>query len=423
MAAGRHRRRDGRSRRARDLHLVPGAPGPRDPRGRPRAAARDGRGGGLRAAARAPGVRRDRALRGARPHRPGPAPDPGAAASVEPEPHSLAPPGGGQPARFPRHVRRASPVTGERAAPQLTLGIRNYAAAPPEDWRHVLDQARAAEDAGLDRVFVSDHVVFGPDLGAYGDPGRGGRAGGRQPTGPDGDWLESLTVLASLAAVTSRVRLATNVLVAPLRPPVLLAKVAATIDALSGGRLELGVGIGWQEAEYRALGVDFSKRGQVLDELLAACRELWTSPVAAFEGRHVRFADVHMMPKPVRASGVPVWIGGSVRPVVARRIVRHGVGWIPWGVTAGDFGSALREMRRLVESEGGDFGGVQVAYPLTNAFRSGGRIDYPAMFAAAGALAEQGVTDFRTLLRVPHRYDEARSMLDEMVREFAGAVG
>ncbi|WP_165958909.1 TIGR03619 family F420-dependent LLM class oxidoreductase [Actinomadura sp. KC345] len=314
-------------------------------------------------------------------------------------------------------------MTGERAAPQLTLGIRNYAAAPPEDWRHVLDQARAAEDAGLDRVFVSDHVVFGPDLGAYGDPGRGGRAGGRQPTGPDGDWLESLTVLASLAAVTSRVRLATNVLVAPLRPPVLLAKVAATIDALSGGRLELGVGIGWQEAEYRALGVDFSKRGQVLDELLAACRELWTSPVAAFEGRHVRFADVHMMPKPVRASGVPVWIGGSVRPVVARRIVRHGVGWIPWGVTAGDFGSALREMRRLVESEGGDFGGVQVAYPLTNAFRSGGRIDYPAMFAAAGALAEQGVTDFRTLLRVPHRYDEARSMLDEMVREFAGAVG
>lgn len=104
------------------------------------------------------------------------------------------------------------------ASVQLSVGVRNFANAPPTDWRHLLDQARAADDAGIDRIFVNDHVVFGSDLSAYGNPRLGGRVGGVQPTGPDGDWLEPLTVLAAMAAVTSRVRLATNVLVAPIRP-------------------------------------------------------------------------------------------------------------------------------------------------------------------------------------------------------------
>jgi alkanesulfonate monooxygenase SsuD/methylene tetrahydromethanopterin reductase-like flavin-dependent oxidoreductase (luciferase family) len=125
-------------------------------------------------------------------------------------------------------------------------------------------------------VLVSDHVVMGEHLDAYGDPARGGTVGGRQPTGPDGHWLDPLAVLAHLAAVTERVRLGTNILIAALRRPVVLAKQASTIDVLSGGRLDLGVGVGWQAEEYEAAGLDFGRRGRLLDHTLEVCRALWT---------------------------------------------------------------------------------------------------------------------------------------------------
>ena len=302
--------------------------------------------------------------------------------------------------------------------PQLTVGLRNFSPAPPRDWRHLLEQARAADEAGVDRVFVSDHLAFGRDLGGYADPARGGVTGGRQPTGPDGDWLEALTVLAAMAAVTHRVKLATNVLVAPLRPAALLAKTATTIDVLSAGRFELGVGIGWQEAEYHAAGVDFTRRGRILDQTLEACRELWTLPEADLAGDGFSLAGIHMMPKPVRAAGLPVWIGGRARPQVARRLARYGSGWIPWGVTPGTFGDTVAEMRKLVEAEGGDLGTLGIAYPLASAFLPSGAVDYATMFADVPRLAAGGVTDFRTLLRVPKQYPAARDMLGDMARRF-----
>ena len=317
-------------------------------------------------------------------------------------------------------MTRGKPATEGR--PELTVGLRNFAATPPPDWRHLLDQARAADAAGIDRVFVSDHLAFGRDLGAYGDPNTGGVTGGRQPTGPDGDWLEALTVLAAMAAVTIRVKLATNVLVAPLRPAVVLAKTAATIDVLSAGRFELGVGIGWQEAEYRAAGVDFARRGRILDQMLEACRQLWTEPEANFAGDGFSLDGIHMMPKPARAAGVPVWIGGRVRPVVARRLARYGSGWIPWGATPATFLDDVAGMRKLVAAEGADPAAIQIAYPLVNAFLPAGVPDYAAMFADVPRLAAGGVTDFRTLLRVPREYDAARAMLAELAGSFAEAA-
>jgi probable F420-dependent oxidoreductase len=306
-------------------------------------------------------------------------------------------------------------------SPELAVGLRNFARVPPADWRHLLDQARAADMAGVDRVFVSDHVAFGRDLGAYADPARGGVAGGRQPTGPDGDWLEALTVLAAMAAVTSRVKLATNVLVAPLRPAAVLAKMATTIDVLSAGRFELGVGVGWQEAEYRAAGVDFTRRGQILDETLEACRQLWTRPEADFTTGGFPVDGIHMMPKPTRATGVPMWVGGRARPEVARRVAKYGAGWIPWGTAPGSFAATVEQMRQLVEDQGGDPGAFRIAYPLVNAFGPDGQVDYATMFADVPRLAESGVTDFRTLLRIPPEYDPAREMLTEVTGRFMAA--
>ena len=111
------------------------------------------------------------------------------------------------------------------------------------DWALLRDQVLVAEAAGVDRIAVSDHVVFGENLEAYGDPTIGGIAGGRQPTGPDGHWLEPFTVLTWAAGFTEQIRLCTYILIAALRRPVVLAKELATLDVLSGGRVDLGVGL------------------------------------------------------------------------------------------------------------------------------------------------------------------------------------
>lgn len=295
----------------------------------------------------------------------------------------------------------------------LSVPIRNFAATPPADWRHILDQARAAEDAGIDRIMVFDHLVLGPDLSAYADPKIGGIAGGKQPTGPDGDWLDPLTVVGALAAVTNRVRLATNVLVAGLRHPVVLAKMTSTLDALSHGRFELGVGVGWQEAEYRAVGVPFEDRGRVLDEALAVCREFWTAQEASFGGRYVSFSGLHMMPKPVDPGGVPVWIGGRAIPAVARRVAKYGSGWIVYNVTPATIGEPLERMRVLVEKEGRDFGTVPLACHLGPVMTDSGEFDLPRMFEAVPKLRELGVRDFRAQYALPQGYDAAREFLEK----------
>ncbi len=139
-------------------------------------------------------------------------------------------------------------------SPQLSTSVPTFSAEDPDDWSHVVEFARSAEVAGFDRLVLSDHVVFGENLEAYADPSIGGSRGGRQPTGPDGAWLEPLVTIAHLTAVTTRVRFGTNILIAALRRPVVLAKMASTIDALSGGRLDLGVGVGWQREEYESAG-------------------------------------------------------------------------------------------------------------------------------------------------------------------------
>src|SRR6476659_3579118 len=172
---------------------------------------------------------------------------------------------------------------------QLSIGVRSFAAEDPGTWQPLFDAARVADEAGVDRLVVADHVVFGERLKEYGRPEIGGQAGGKQPTGPDGHWLEPLTTLATLAGMTERIRLGTNILIAALRRPVVLAKATATLDVLSHGRLDLGVGLGWQREEYEAAGLDFGRRGGLLDHTLAVCRTLWTDQRASFESPDLTF--------------------------------------------------------------------------------------------------------------------------------------
>ncbi|MBV8951986.1 MAG: TIGR03619 family F420-dependent LLM class oxidoreductase, partial [Actinobacteria bacterium] len=242
--------------------------------------------------------------------------------------------------------------------PQLSISLRTYAADDPGTWQPILDHARAADAAGVDRVLVSDHVVFGENLEAYGRPETGGVEGGRQPTGPDGYWLEPLTTLSVLCGTTTRVRLGTNILIAALRRPVVLAKAAATLDVLSGGRLDLGVGIGWQREEYEAAGLDFGDRGRQLDLTLEVCRTLWREQRAKVDLPGLAFDAIHMMPKPAQPGGVPIWVSGRLNARVASRLARFGCGWIPWGDDATDLAASIPRMRDAVAAAGGDADGM-----------------------------------------------------------------
>src|SRR6478736_1362702 len=191
---------------------------------------------------------------------------------------------------------------------QLSIGVTSFAAEDPGTWQPLFDAATVADEAGVDRLVVSDHVVFGERLEEYGRPEIGGQAGGQQPTGPDGLWLEPLTPLSVLAGMTSRIRLGTNILVAALRRPAVLAKSTATLDVLSGGRLDLGVGVGWQREEYDAAGLSFDQRGRLLDHTLEVCTALWTDRAADYHSDELTFEHIHSMPKPAQEGGVPVWV-------------------------------------------------------------------------------------------------------------------
>jgi alkanesulfonate monooxygenase SsuD/methylene tetrahydromethanopterin reductase-like flavin-dependent oxidoreductase (luciferase family) len=132
-----------------------------------------------------------------------------------------------------------------------------------------------------------------------------------------------------------------------------LAKSAATLDVLSGGRLDLGVGVGWQREEYAA-GLSFNERGRLLDDTLEVCQKLWSTRAASHDSVYLQFDHIHQMPKPVEPASLPIWVSGTVNCNVARRLARFGTGWIPWGDDAADMITAIPRMRAEIEAAGGE---------------------------------------------------------------------
>ncbi len=313
-------------------------------------------------------------------------------------------------------------MTGPVSGPQLSVSLTTFAAEDPGGWTPLFRQARLLDAAGVDRLVVSDHIVFGERLEEYGRPEIGGQAGGRQPTGPDGHWLEPLTTLAVLAGMTTQIRLGTNILIAALRRPAVLAKTAATLDVLSDGRLDLGVGVGWQREEYEAAGLSFGGRGRLLDHSLEVCQSLWREPRASYASPELQFEGIHMMPKPLQEGGVPIWVAGTVHTRVARRIVRFGSGWIPWGAAASDVVSGITQMRAALDAIGHDASGLRVVGHLRTARIEAGEVDIERTMVAVPPLVAAGVTDFRMAVPIPDDDAEARDFLRGLVHAFRSAV-
>jgi probable F420-dependent oxidoreductase len=287
----------------------------------------------------------------------------------------------------------------------------------------MFDRARAADASGVDRVVVSDHVVLGENLEAYGRSELGGVEGGRQPTGPDGLWLEPMTVLSMVAALTNRVRLGTGVLQAALRRPVVLAKAAATLDVLSGGRLELGVGVGWQREEYEAAGLEFAGRGRTLDHTLEVCQALWQDGGADFDSAALRFSAIHCSPKPRQAGGVPIWVSGTANRRVLDRLARFGSGWIPWGPDRVDPGPGVAAARQALADAGREAGTLCVRGVLTVETAADGAVDLERTMAPVPGLIEAGVTDFSIQGPVPSELAAATDYLSALVGGFRTAAG
>jgi probable F420-dependent oxidoreductase len=307
--------------------------------------------------------------------------------------------------------------------PQLSTALVTFAAEAPPSWATTLETARLYDRVGIDRLVVSDHVVFGEQLEEYGRPEVGGTRGGRQPTGPDGHWLEPMTTLSVVAGSTERIRLATGILLAALRRPVVLAKTAATLDVLSGGRLDLGVGVGWQREEYEAAGLDFDGRGGLLEHTLDVCTALWTEPVAHYSAPELTFERIHMMPKPLQPGGVPIWISGRITARVVDRLCRFGLRWIPWGDDAAEIEQSIGKMRDRIAAAGVSPEGLQVVANLRVYRTDDGDIDRERTFERVPRLVAAGATDFLT--RLPARPPDAATEADlrDFVADFRALTG
>ena len=243
---------------------------------------------------------------------------------------------------------------------------------------------------------------------------------GKFPVPPDAPWFEPLTMLAAIAAVTTRVRLATGILIVPLRPAAFLAKQVATLDQISSGRVDLGVGTGWQREEYDAEGLDFEQRGQLLTDTLGAIKALWRDTPAAFTSPTLSFHDIYCEPKPLQPGGVPIWVAGTLHGRNLDRLVRYGDAWIPiMGETIEGIAAGAVMVRDACTAAGRDASALQVQAPLRIATGDDGRPDLARSVESVPELVAAGATDINVPLRAFARdVADAPTVMAELVRRF-----
>jgi probable F420-dependent oxidoreductase len=290
----------------------------------------------------------------------------------------------------------------------------------------VLALAARADALAYASIFVTDHVVLPASMARSVYPYS---ATGQLPGGAAQDYLEPLAMLGCLARVTRQARLGTSVLVLPYRHPLVTAKVLATIDQLSGGRLILGAGVGWLREEFEAVGAPpFEERGAVTDEYLRFMRATWTTDPVSFSGRYVSVRQVHALPKPAQSGGIPVWIGGHTDAAV-RRAATLGDGWHPIALRPpgllfpDEYAKRTRQLEEWAREAGRDPRSVELTVRVPMEVRSkrfkppGG--DRPffqgtaeQVIADIRAYAAAGVTHFV----FDHTHQDLRAVVDNLER-------
>jgi probable F420-dependent oxidoreductase len=273
----------------------------------------------------------------------------------------------------------------------------------------LLDVARAADDVGADYLDVSEHVLMG--LNAL-HAGQGWELHHLEQAQP-----EPLITLAAMAGATRRLRLVSAVVIAPLRPAGLLAKMGATLHALSRGRFVMGVAASWQADEYNALGVSFADRGQILTDTLGACRALWDGAPASFHSANVNFDGMFCSPRPGPGERIPIWFGGKLTPRQIKRVVTLGDGWMPYGglrMTLDEKAAAITRLREAYVAAGRDPATLTICDGLPEIDGSVSRT-----LEQIPAMAEIGINVFRVhLRRFVHAPDDVLPLVAEAARGF-----
>jgi len=267
----------------------------------------------------------------------------------------------------------------------FAIGLWGTPAWSNGDTPGIIRAVQTAEACGIDCFDAGDHLAFQRAAMAH-YPFPGGRL-----SDPDEPFLEPLIMLAGIATATTRIRLVTSILLAPLRPALLLAKQAATLDVLSNGRLDLGVGVGWQKQEYDAAGAVWEDRFAYLDEEIRVCRALWREAPVSYNGKFVKFEALHAKPFPRQAGGVPIWFGVQASPRSFRRLAELADGWMPMEPDPDVLAAQIVEMRAVAAVHGRDPASIKIRARPPVQRDSEGKGDFEALlklipaFVAAGA--------------------------------------
>lgn len=271
---------------------------------------------------------------------------------------------------------------------------------------------RTADRAGFDIAYVFDHFIP-----IFSDE--------------NGDCLECFTTLTALACVTERIRVSTLVVGAGFRHPAVLANICSTLDVVSGGRFELGIGAGWWEREYRAYGIEFppiGRRIRMMEEAIKVIRALCTEDAPGFDGRYYQLEDARMSPKPVQKPCFPIFIGGRGEQLTLRAVARLGDGWNIIGTNVEEFERKLGILHEHCEREGRDpaevrtsvamrFSGFQ---PLPPGTPAGGAIHgtIAEMQEQVGRLVEAGANEVTLSMRAPYDLDGLERFANEVAGSF-----
>jgi probable F420-dependent oxidoreductase len=303
--------------------------------------------------------------------------------------------------------------------PRLILVLsENWTLTSPRDLRSLVRIAVEAEAAGVDAVMLSEHIVLGPASaagGIMGNPRDYAAPGNQDPATP---WPDSIVLASAIAAATTRLRIALAAVIAPLRHPLLLAKQLATLDLLSEGRLIVQPTVSWHEQEYEALGVPFHERGAILDEQLEAMAAAWRDTPAAYAGRHFRFAEVYLEPKPFRPEGPRMWFGGqSLHAPLLRRLVRYGHGFHPFGSPAP---AELEQLRAALAAAGRDSGELEMVGGIRGTFAD--ETGVADLSRAAEAIPAQLALGYTSICFKPSMFTDDIEQVGPLCRELVARV-
>jgi probable F420-dependent oxidoreductase len=294
---------------------------------------------------------------------------------------------------------------------QISVTISGLSRLFGDDLAALVDVARVADEAGIHQIVMTDHLAIGPRTDRY-------PFASKFPYPPTEPWPEPLTVLAAFAAATTRIRLGTAVLIGPVRPALLVAKTVATLDVLSRGRVDLGIGTGWQREEFTDAGFPFVGRTARMEDGIRACRALWEQqPPVSFASDTVAFDELWCEPRPVQAR-VPIWFSGPANDITVRRITELGDGWLPLAIPLDDVTTTIEQLRAAFVDAGRDPATLGVRQGLAVKTDDDGRVDLAETVAPIPDLAARGVTSVSVALG---RFLRSRADVEPVLRELGDA--